>query len=70
MRGWNTGSVPGGANTGIDIGPQSRLLMRRSVLERVSTLAPFLTFDHDPYLVLGEDGHLSWILDAFTSSDS
>jgi len=53
-----------------DIGPQSRLLMRRSVLERVSTLAPFLTFDRDPYIVLGEDGRLSWILDAFTSSDS
>jgi hypothetical protein len=35
---------------------------------RVSTLAPFLTFDHDPYIVVGADGRLSWIVDGFTSS--
>jgi uncharacterized membrane protein (UPF0182 family) len=38
-------------------------------MTRVSTLAPFLTFDHDPYIVVGADGRLSWIIDAFTSSD-
>jgi uncharacterized protein len=51
-----------------DITPQSRLLMRRNVLARVSTLAPFLTFDRDPYIVIGDDGRLSWIIDAFTTS--
>jgi len=53
-----------------DINAQSRLLMRRNVLERVKTLAPFLTFDSDPYIVLGDDGRLSWMLDAFTTSDN
>jgi uncharacterized membrane protein (UPF0182 family) len=53
-----------------DVNGDSRLLMRRNVRERVATLAPFLTFDQDPYIVLGEDGRLSWILDAFTQSDS
>jgi hypothetical protein len=53
-----------------DVNAQSRLLMRRSVRERVAALAPFLTFDQDPYIVLGEDGRLSWILDAFTQSDT
>jgi hypothetical protein len=53
-----------------DIGPGSRLLMRRNVRDRVAALAPFLTFDHDPYIVLDGDGRLKWILDAFTSSDS
>ena len=53
-----------------DVNAQSRLLMRRTVRERVATLAPFLTFDQDPYIVLGEDGRLSWVMDAFTSSDS
>ena len=53
-----------------DIGPQSRLLMRRNLLARVQTLAPFLTFDSDPYIVIGDDGHLYWMLDAFTTSDS
>ena len=53
-----------------DIGAESRLLMRRNVFDRVKTLAPFLTFDSDPYIVLGDDGRLSWILDAFTTSDN
>jgi uncharacterized membrane protein (UPF0182 family) len=51
-----------------DITAESRLLMRRNVVERVSTLAPFLTFDHDPYIVVGADGRLSWIIDGYTSS--
>jgi hypothetical protein len=36
----------------------------------VRALAPFLTFDSDPYIVVGDDGRLSWMLDAFTTSDS
>jgi uncharacterized membrane protein (UPF0182 family) len=53
-----------------DITPESRLLMRRNILTRVQTLAPFLTWDSDPYVVIGDDGRLYWMLDAFTSSDS
>jgi uncharacterized membrane protein (UPF0182 family) len=53
-----------------DITAQSRLLMRRNVLTRVQELAPFLTFDRDPYIVVGDDGRLSWIIDAYTTSDS
>ncbi len=53
-----------------DIGSESRLLMHRNLRERVSALAPFLTLDRDPYLVVGEDGRLSWMLDAFTDSDN
>jgi uncharacterized membrane protein (UPF0182 family) len=53
-----------------DVNQDSQLLMRRNVRDRVSALAPFLTFDSDPYIVLGDDGRLSWIMDAFTVSDS
>jgi len=53
-----------------DVNSQSRLLMRRNVRERVAVLAPFLTYEPDPYIVIGEDGRLSWIMDAFTTSDS
>jgi len=53
-----------------DVTKESRLLMRRNLRERVTALAPFLTFDPDPYVVLGDDGRLSWIMDAFTISDS
>jgi uncharacterized membrane protein (UPF0182 family) len=52
-----------------DVTPDSRLLMRRNVSERVATLAPFLTFDDDPYIVVRADGHLAWMVDAYTTSD-
>ena len=42
--------------------------MRRDVLGRAAALAPFLTFDQDPYMVVGDNGRLYWIMDAFTTS--
>jgi len=53
-----------------DVTDQSRILMRRNVRERVAALAPFLTYDQDPYIVVGDDGRLTWVMDAFTSSDT
>jgi uncharacterized protein len=53
-----------------DINSQSRLLMRRNVRDRVAALAPFLTFEPDPYIVIGDNGRLYWMLDAYTTSDS
>jgi uncharacterized protein len=53
-----------------DVNPESRLLMRRNIRERVSTLAPFLTYDPDPYMVVDDDGRLWWMLDAYTTSDT
>ncbi len=53
-----------------DVSPASRLLMHRNIRDRVARLAPFLTFDADPYIVVGDDGRLSWIMDGFTASDS
>jgi uncharacterized membrane protein (UPF0182 family) len=47
--------------------PQSRVLIRRNIVDRVSRLAPFLTFDHDPYIVADGD-HYSYIIDGYTSS--
>jgi uncharacterized membrane protein (UPF0182 family) len=53
-----------------DVTPQSRVLMRRQIGERVRALAPFLLFDEDPYIVLRADGSLCWMIDAYTTSDS
>src|SRR5271165_6823729 len=53
-----------------DVNKDSRLLMRRNIRDRVAALAPFLTYDPDAYIVLGDDGRLSCIMDAFTVSDS
>jgi uncharacterized membrane protein (UPF0182 family) len=47
---------------------QSRVMFHRQIMDRVRTLAPFLEFDKDPYIVLGDDGKLYWIIDAFTTS--
>lgn len=47
---------------------KSRLMFHRQILDRVKQLAPFLTFDKDPYVVLA-NGQLYWIIDAYTTSD-
>lgn len=47
---------------------ESRILLRRSITERVEAIAPFLTYDPDPYLVIA-DGRLVWVIDAYTTSD-
>ncbi|MBX5490935.1 MAG: UPF0182 family protein [Chloroflexi bacterium] len=51
-----------------DLRPDSQLLYRRDVRERVATLAPFLRLDSDPYIVIA-DGRLVWLLDAYTWTD-
>ena len=47
----------------------SKLLMHRTLLDRVSLVAPFLRFDSDPYLVVGDDGRLFFIQDAYTPAN-
>jgi uncharacterized membrane protein (UPF0182 family) len=47
----------------------SRVLFRRNIQQRIRTVAPFLTLDHDPYMIVGADGHLYWMQDAYTSTD-
>ena len=52
-----------------DIQPESRILYYRNIGERVNTVAPFLLFDQDPYMVVRDDGRLVWIVDAYTVSN-
>ncbi len=48
--------------------PDSLLLWRRNIVNRVEELAPFLVLDKDPYAVL-VDGRIYWIHDAYTITD-
>lgn len=48
---------------------ESRIMYLRTIGERVQALAPFLSYDRDPYLVLRDDGSLVWIWDAYTTTD-
>lgn len=49
--------------------PDSRLLLRRKIRDRLQAVAPFLTLDQDPYLVLSE-GRLVWLQDAYTTAST
>jgi len=49
---------------------ESKMLMRRNILERISELAPFLHWDEDPYLVSTPDGRLVWIIDGYLTSNA
>jgi uncharacterized protein len=53
-----------------DVTPDSRLLMRRNIRDRVKSLAPFLVYDSDPYIIVSDTGRLYWMMDAFTESSN
>ncbi len=50
------------------LSPESRIMYNRSIYRRAGSIAPFLGYDRDPYLVLS-GRKLYWILDAYTVSD-
>ena len=47
---------------------ESKIMYRRTIQDRVGEVAPFLTLDSDPYLVVA-GGKLWWIQDAYTTTD-
>jgi uncharacterized membrane protein (UPF0182 family) len=49
-----------------DVTDDSRIIYNRNILDRVAAIAPFLSYDSDPYMVVGDDGKLKWIIDAYT----
>ncbi|WP_407308852.1 UPF0182 family protein [Desulfosporosinus sp. SB140] len=50
-----------------EVTSSSKMLIYRNIKERVQKLAPFLTYDSDPYMVI-DNGRLKWIIDAYTTS--
>ena len=52
-----------------DLEPQSRILIHRTVRDRVTKLVPFLTWEADPYMIIREDGSLAWMLDGYTTAN-
>jgi len=51
-----------------DITGKSRILYYRDILQRVNKLMPFMLYDSDPYMIVGDDGRLYWMIDAYTYS--
>lgn len=52
-----------------NISKQSKVLLRRNIIDRINTLTPFLHLDRDPYLVITKD-RFYWVQDAYTLSNT
>ncbi|BAY35186.1 hypothetical protein NIES2107_70970 (plasmid) [Nostoc carneum NIES-2107] len=65
-----------------DFLPETKVLLRRNVKQRIQAIAPFLKYDSDPYLVVADanfdqknpdystnQNYLYWIIDAYTTSN-
>ncbi|MGQ4648794.1 UPF0182 family protein [Lyngbya aestuarii] len=59
--------------------PQTKVLLRRDINQRIRAIAPFLRYDGDPYIVTANaeeaeagaaQNYLYWIVDAYTTSES
>ncbi len=50
--------------------PESRMMIRRKVVDRLQELAGFLNWDGDPYLVVTPEGRMVWMLDGYTTSNA
>jgi uncharacterized membrane protein (UPF0182 family) len=51
-----------------DISSGSRIIMYRNIKDRIEKIAPFLSYDEDPYVVVAND-RMYWIVDAYTYTD-
>jgi uncharacterized protein len=48
---------------------RTQMLFRRDIMDRVQAIAPFLSYDQDPYIVVA-NGRLYWVLDGYTSAST
>lgn len=51
-----------------NVDENSKILINRNILERVKLVAPFLTYEQDPQVVVDDNGEIKWIIDAYTTS--
>ena len=48
--------------------PDSKIMFDRNILTMVTKIAPFISFDKDPYPVIANK-KIYWIIDGYTSTD-
>lgn len=46
-----------------------KFLINREIFQRVKRVLPQLKYEKNPYMVPGENGHLVWVIDAYTMTD-
>jgi uncharacterized membrane protein (UPF0182 family) len=66
MLAWEQGSLK--LLTSSQISSESKILLHRNIYDRLESIAPFLTFEQDGYIVKRDNGHLVWIVDAYTTT--
>ena len=49
---------------------ESLLLKTRNIKDRVNEIAPFFTYDNDPYIFVRDDGTLAWLIDAYVTAEN
>lgn len=47
----------------------SQLLETRNIKKRLNRIAPFLSYDDDPYMVVRDNGRLTWMVDAYVKAE-
>ncbi len=52
-----------------NIDDESKILINRNVMDRVKLVAPFLTYEDDPQVVVTDSGEIKWVIDAYTISN-
>ncbi|MCX7709636.1 MAG: UPF0182 family protein [Clostridia bacterium] len=52
------------------VSPDSKLLLNRQIVQRAQMALPFLRIDNDPYIIVGDDGMLKWVIDAYTTTNN
>ena len=53
-----------------DVTAESRVLMYRNIGDRIRRIAPFFSYDADPYIIVNDDGRLVWMVDAYVTADN
>ncbi|KGP91106.1 hypothetical protein N780_17805 [Pontibacillus chungwhensis BH030062] len=48
----------------------SQMLQTRNIMDRVERIAPFLSYDEDPYIFVRDDGTMAWMIDAYVTESN
>jgi uncharacterized protein len=51
------------------INSDSLMLHTRNIMDRVDRIAPFFSYDEDPYIFVRDDGSLAWMIDAYLTEE-
>lgn len=51
-----------------NVDSNSTIMINRNIIQRAQMALPFLTIDHNAYMVISNEGRLKWVIDGYTTS--